>query len=216
MQFKIYNYQFTIPTCPLIALVLTAACAPAARADQLIHIPTADRVEAPTVEYLQRLDGEHEGYGTLLVPVGLAYELMVRYYNNEDGEHSAEGGALFQLLPDGVITPGVAVGLWDISNSSPWGRRAFFVITKGLRQGQFGIPKPIERVQLTFGTGTGRFSGIFAGTRIDLPARFSLVAEFDARRLNTGLWWSPVRPLTLKGELHNGNPYAGGEFRLRF
>src|SRR5262249_55507204 len=143
--------------------VLIAGLGPvsAVRADQLIQIPTADRVPAITVEYKHRLDGQNEGYGTLLIPAGQAYELMVRYYNNEDQEHTAEGGALFQLLPDGIVTPGVALGLWDITNSSPWGRRGFLVITKSLRQGQFGIPRPIQRLQFTFGTGTGRLSGIF-------------------------------------------------------
>src|SRR5437867_2725659 len=102
---------------PLLTLALClAAGAPlrAARADQLIQIPTADRVASPTAEYLQRVDGRDEGYGTLLVPAGLAYELMFRYYNNVDGRHRIEGGGEFQLLPDGIITPGVALGLWDV------------------------------------------------------------------------------------------------------
>jgi hypothetical protein len=204
---------------PLLTLILClAAGAPlsAARADQLIQIPTADRVSAPSFEYLQRVDGHSEGYGTILVPAGQAYELMFRYYNDLDGEHKIEGGGQFQLLPDGVITPGVSLGLWDITNSTPWGRRGFLVLTKALRAGQLGIPRPIDRVQLTLGTGSGRFSGILAAARIDLPGRVSLVTEYDARRPNFGLWWSPLKPLTLKGEIQNGNPFVGGEFRVHF
>src|SRR3712207_7305021 len=53
--------------------------------------------------------------------------------------------------------------------------RAFLVVSKSLEQGQLGIPRPIERVQLTLGTGTGRFSGILAAARVDLPAHFSLI-----------------------------------------
>jgi hypothetical protein len=207
-----------------IVLIMAVLCVAAgaglwpapARADQLIQIPTADRAAAPTLDYRHRLEGDDEGFGTLLVPVGLTYELMARYYNGEDGDHSVEGGLLFQILPDGVITPGIALGLWDVTNSTPWGRRGFFVLTKSLEPGQFGLPRPFERLQVTVGTGTGRFSGLLAGARLDLPGRVTLVAEYDARRFNAGFWWSPVRPLTLKGELHNGNPYAGGEFRLRF
>lgn len=187
-----------------------------AHADQLIRIPTADIVPGPKTEYLQRVDGKHEGYATLLVPAGLAYELAFRYYNNEDRSHNIEGGGMFQLLPDGVITPGVAVGMWDVSNSSPQGRRAFVVVTKSIRQGQFFVPKPLERLQLTLGSGTGRFSGVLAALRVDLPAHFTLISEYDARRFNAGIWFRPVRPLTLKAELQNGNPYLGGDFTLRF
>lgn len=185
-------------------------------ADQLIRIPTADLVPGPKAEYMRRVDGEKEGYATLLVPAGLAYEFAFRYYDNEDRSHNLEGGGQFQLLPDGVITPGVSVGIWDVTNSSRWGRRAFFVVTKSLRPGQFFVRKPIERLQITLGGGTGRLGGVFGGLRVDLPARFSLVAEYDSRRLNTGIWFTPVKPLTLKAELQNGNPYLGGSFTLDF
>jgi hypothetical protein len=71
-------------------------------------------------------------------------------------------------------------------------------------------------VQLTLGVGTGRFSGVVAGLRADLPYRVSLIAEYDARRFNAGIWFAPVKPLTLKAELQNGNPYLGAEVRARF
>lgn len=188
----------------------------AAHADELIHIPTADLVPALTTEYKHRLQGNSEGYGSLRFAAGQAYELDFRYYNNEDHENNVEGGGLFQLLPDGVVTPGIALGMWDVTNSSRWGRRAFIVMTKGLEPGQLFIREPIQRLKLSFGTGTGRFSGIFAGIKADLPARFSLVGEFDARRFNAGIWYTPVRQLTLKAELQNGNPYFGGQFRLAY
>lgn len=198
---------------PVLALLFAAA---PARADQLIQIPTAD-IAPFTAEYKHRLnDGDREGYGTILFPAGSVYELMFRYYNNEDGRHRIEGGGQLQLLPDGVITPGIAVGMWDVTNSSRWGRRAFFVVTKSLRPGELGIPRPLESVQLTLGAGTGRLGGPLAGVRVNLPGRVSLVGEYDSRRINAGLWWSPVRPLTLKGELQNGNPYVGGDLRFRF
>jgi hypothetical protein len=197
-------------------LLCSVLAATGARADQLIQIPTADRASGPELEYLHRVSGADEGYGTLFAPVGTAYELMARYYNNLDHSHNIEVGGMFQLLPDGVVTPGIALGLWDVTDSTPWGRRAFFVITKSLKQGQFLIPKPIQRVQFTFGAGTGRFGGVLAGARVDLPVHVSLVSEYDARRLNVGLWYTPARAVSLKAELQNGNPYVGGELRARF
>lgn len=192
------------------------ASAGAAQADELIQIPTADLVPAFTTEYKHRLHGNSEGYGSLRFPAGQAYELDFRYYNNEDHENNIEGGGLFQLLPDGVVTPGIALGVWDVTNSSRWGRRAFLIMTKGLEPGQLFIREPIQRLKLTLGTGTGRFSGIFAGVRADLPGRFSLVGEYDARRFNAGIWYTPVRQVTLKAELQNGNPYFGGQFRVAY
>lgn len=198
-----------------LSLAFLAGGAPAG-ADQLIRIPTADLAPGPRAEYMRRVDGEQEGYATLLVPVGLAYELAFRYYDNEDGNHRLEGGGMFQLLPDGVITPGIALGLWDVTNSSPWGRRGFLVITKGLRGGQFFVPEGVKRLQFTLGTGTGRLSGVFAAVRLDLPSRFSFIAEYDARRPNFGVWFTPIDQLTLKAELQNGNPYLGGNLTFRF
>ncbi len=195
---------------------LLASTATPAKADQLIQTPTADRSLGPRLEYKHRVDGTNEGYASAVVPVGLAYELLFRYYNNENGQYRIEGGGQLQLLPDGVITPGVAVGMWDITNSSPWGRRSFLVLTKSLRSGQIGIPEGIDRVQLNFGFGTGRFSGLFASARVDVLKRVSFVTEYDTRRLNVGLWVTPVDAVTLKAELQNGNPYLGGDVTLRF
>lgn len=200
----------------LLGAALVLGLAPGAGAEPLIRIPTADRVEAPTLEYRHRVDGRDEGYGTLSLPLGLAYELDFGYFADEDGSHNLEGGVMFQLLPDQVITPGIALGVWDVTNDSPWGRRGFLVVTKALRPGQFFVRSPLRRVQFTAGTGTGRFSGFIGAVRADLPLRLSLVAEFDARRLNAGVWFTPVRPLTLKAEWQNGNPYLGGSFLFSF
>jgi len=200
---------------PLTLLFAGALAGPAA-AEQFIRTPTADLVTAPKVEYLHRIEGTKEGYGTLSLPFGLAYELDFRWFNGEDRSHNLEGGVMFQLLPDGIITPGVALGVWDVTNSSPWGRRGFFVITKSLRPGQLFVRRPLQRLQFTVGTGSGRFSGLLGSLRGDLPGGFSLVAEFDARRLNLGVWFSPIPPVTLKAELQNGNAYVGGSLVARF
>jgi hypothetical protein len=204
------------PSSLLAPLLLLLALAAPAGADQLIQIPTADRASGPHVEYLHRLDGADEGYATALVPAGQAYELMFRYYNNFDGQHRVEGGGQFQLLPDGILTPAISLGIWDVTNSSPFGRRGFLVLSKSLTEGQYFVPRPIERLHLTLGVGTGRLGWLFAGGRVDLPAHFSLIGEYDARRLNLGLWYSPSRRVSLKLELQNNNPFFGGELRGRF
>jgi len=200
-------------TSPWTLLSLVLALASGAQADQLIQIPTADRVRGATLEYLYRADGEKEGYGSLLFPAGLGFEVHVRHYNGLDRAYRFEGGGQLQILPDGILTPGLSVGMWDVTNSSPWGRRAFVVITKALDQERWPLPPLLNRAQVTLGVGTGRFWGPLAGVRADFPGRVTLVAEYDSRRLNAGFWWAPLKPVTLKAELQNGNPFVGAEFR---
>jgi hypothetical protein len=206
----------------LAALLAGVAAAPAVRADQLIHIPTADRVPGLAAEYKHRTGGREGSYGTLMAPVGTSFELMFRYYAGRSPEGPEferdryEAGGMFQLLPDGIITPGIAVGLWDITNTSPWGRRAFLILTKSFEPLPLGVPRPFERLHASLGTGTGRFSGLLAGARAELPGRISLVGEFDARSLNGGIWYQPLTPLTFKAEIQRGRPFFGLDLRTTF
>jgi hypothetical protein len=199
-----------------MGLLLALNVAPSVRADQLIQIPTADIVPGATGEYLQRTEGDDAGYGTLLLPAGKQFEFMFRWYNDYSDQHRLEGGGQFQLLPDGVVTPGIAIGMWDVTNSSPKGRRAFLMLTKHLQPGDFSLPKFLPPFQLNLGVGTGKFSGPLAGIKINLPAHFDLVGEYDARRFNAGLWFTPVKPLTLKAELQNGEFFFGGSLHSQF
>jgi hypothetical protein len=199
-----------------IGLFLGLSAGTSAHADQLIQIPTADIVPGATGEYLHQTEGDDAGYGTVFLPAGKQYELMFRWYNDYAQQHRLEGGGQFQILPDGVVTPGLAVGMWDVTNSSPKGRRAFLMLTKHVDRGDFSLPKFLPPMQLNFGVGSGKFSGPLAGLRIKLPAHLDLVAEYDARRLNAGLWYSPIRHLTLKAELQNGEFFFGGTLRSRF
>ncbi len=199
-----------------VGLCLSLGAATSVRADQLIQIPTADIVQGATGEYLQRTEGDDAGYATVFLPAGKQYEVMFRWYNDYAREQAVEGGGQFQILPDGVVTPGIAIGMWDVTNSSPKGRRAFLMLTKRLEPGDFSLPKFFPPMQLNFGVGTGKFSGPLAGLKINLPAHLDLVAEYDARRFNTGLWYSPMKHLTLKAELQNGEFFFGGSLRSRF
>ncbi|MBI3910089.1 MAG: hypothetical protein HY320_04045 [Armatimonadetes bacterium] len=194
------------------ALTSLALMAARARADKLILIPTAD-LGGYSAEYLQRTRGADEGIATVTFPTGPLVEALIRYNRNLDRSHNVEAGGTFQLLPQGYGTPSLAVGIWDITNDGPPGRRAFLVITKNFTRDDF-VPAPLREIQTTLGIGTGRLGGPFLGVRASLPARLSLIGEWDSQRFNAGLWWTPIRGLTLKGELHNGNPFLGGRIQV--
>ena len=55
-----------------------------------------------------------------------------------------------------------------------------------------------------------------SGIKVNLPAHLDLIAEYDARRFNTGIWYSPMKHLTLKAELQNGEFFFGGSLRSKF
>lgn len=200
----------------LLAGAALLAPAGAARADQLIQIPLAERAPAPKIDYRHRIDGSNQGYGTVVLPAGSAYEVLARWNNGFRGDHGVEVGGMMQLLPDGIVTPGIAAGVWDVTNSGPMGRRFFLVLTKSLGPGQLGLPLGLGGAQATLGVGSGRFMGPLAGLKLNVAPFSSLVAEYDARQFNFGFWIYPLPLVQLRAELQGGDPYLGAEFRLGF
>ena len=198
-----------------LLILLLAATATPARADKLILIPTAELTPL-RAEWLWRVDGGNANVGTLQVPAGRTFEVLVRHYRDLGRDDDTEFGGQFQFIPEGLGLPAVSVGIWDVTNSSPYGRRAFIVLTKTLEGGELFLPAGFPRTQLHAGIGTSRFSPGFLGVEFFLPANLSLAAEYDGRRANFGARWRPVRFLSLKGELWNGEPFVGGQVSRPF
>jgi len=197
----------------VLALGLLAFAAPA-RADQLIQIPTAD-LSPWSAEATFRLDGVDERYYSLRGPVGVAGEFFLRYYANLDKSYDTAIGGQLQLLPQGFGTPSLSVGVWDAFNVGPYGRRFFLILSKNFTELD-SVPTFLHGTDIHFGFGTGRFGTVLLGVRRRLPGGFSLVAEFDSRRWNEGLWWQPVNFLRLRGEFQNGTPFVGGNLMVQF
>jgi len=93
-----------------------------ARADKLIWIPTAGISHLGQVEYMTEADGNR---GVLTGQVGVAkqFELLVRHYRNFSTSDKTEVGGQFTILPEGFATPGIAIGVWDVAEDGPRGRR---------------------------------------------------------------------------------------------
>jgi hypothetical protein len=187
-----------------VALIALFFSAPA-RADKLIWIPTAD-VRAAHGEFMA---GRDRGRDVVTAQVGLGqyFELLGRRVRTPRGSATEVGGQM-QILPEGFITPGLALGVWDVANETARGRRGFLVVSKELPGVSF-LPTVLRGVRVHGGLGTGDLSGIFLGANLRLPLGLALVAETHRGDFNAGLWWTPLRAVSVKAESWNGDFFFG-------
>lgn len=186
----------------LLGLLLAAP----ARADKLIWIPTAD-VPSARGEFMTS-SGREIDVVTAQVGLGQYFELLGRRYQLTDGSRTEVGGQM-QVLPEGFVTPGLAIGVWDLANQTDRGRRVFAVLSKRI-PGVEVLPV-IRGLRVHLGAGTGDLSGIFLGAHLRLPVGLALVAETHRGDFNAGLWWSPLRVVRLKAESWNGDVFFGAQ-----
>ena len=192
----------------LAALALSSGVA---RADKLIWIPTAGISRLGQVEYMAEADGKR---GVLTGQVGLAkqFELLVRHYRNFSTSDKTEVGGQFTILPEGFATPGIAIGVWDVANDGPRGRRVFGVISKSLPVVN-KLPVGFHDIKVHAGIGSNQLSGIFLGGEAGFPFGFGVYGEYDSRHVNAGLSWSPISLIRLKAESWGGKVFVGAQLR---
>lgn len=179
-----------------------------ARADRLIWIPTAttSRLQA---EYMTEIAG-NRGVLTGQIGLGKQFEVLVRHYRKFGGDDSTEVGGQFQVLPEGIATPAIALGVWDVANDGPRGRRVFGVISKSVPVIN-KLPVGIHDIRVHLGVGSNQLSGPFVGGQVGFPFGFRTYAEYDTRHFNAGISWSPLSPLRLKVESWGGDVFAGAQ-----
>jgi len=194
--------------CGILALALSPGVA---RADKLIWIPTAGISRLVQAEFMTYTNG-NQYVATGQIGLGKQFELLIRHYHGFEHDDSTEVGGQFTVLPEGFATPGVAVGVWDVADDGPRGRRIFAVVSKTVplvHQASLGLTD----LKLHAGIGSNRLSGIFLGGELGLPAKFAFYAEYDARDFNAGLSWTPISLLRLKVESWDGHVFAGAQLR---
>ena len=176
-----------------------------------INNPSADVLEQGqfAVGYYHLKDGGDGVFNMNLVTnveVGVA---GFRFDNSRDNNTMIN--AKWNLSPESVLTPGIAVGIEDIGNSTQ--RSAYAVVSKQL---PFGY-----RVHV--GVGDGRYNGGFASIEKTLnpisvlaknntfPAT-TLIAEYDGRNMNYGARMSIVNGLNLDAGWRDHQLYFGMSF----
>lgn len=198
-------------SCMLLVMSATVLAAPSINGSTgLINTPTADVLRAGQLSlgYYHLKDGGVGIFNTNIAPnleIGLA---GFRY----DGQQNRNVvNAKFGLVPETVLTPGVAVGVEDISNTEK--RSAYVAASKAL---PFGF-------RIHAGAGNGRFNGIFAGLEKTInpvsiitgnnafPAT-TLIAEYDGKNMNYGARMSIVPGLKLDAGWRKNDSYIGISF----
>jgi hypothetical protein len=190
----------------LFCIAVLALSAGAARADKLIWIPTAETSRLQ-LEYNIEDNGDRQ---LITGQVGLfnKFELLVRDYIDFAGDDEIEVGGQFQILPEGIVTPGVAVGVWDVADEGPRGRR-FFAVASYKVPVVDKLPLGMNNIKVHGGLGTNNLGPIFFGTQVGLPFALRFYLETDSEDFNVGLSWNPLRFLRLKAESWDGNAFFG-------
>lgn len=197
--------------CVTLMATATAAAAPSINGSTgLINTPSADvlREGQFSLGYYNTNEGAVGIFNTNIAPkleIGVA---GFRYDNESDKNYL---NAKFSLLPETVLSPGLAIGVEDVTDKTE--RSYFAVASKGLPLG----------FRIHAGVGNGRYDGLFAGIEKTInpvsiltgnstfPAT-TLIAEYDGRDMNYGARMSIIPGLKLDAGWRHDKTYVGVTF----
>ncbi|GMB01308.1 YjbH domain-containing protein [Pelosinus sp. IPA-1] len=176
----------------------------------LINNPSADVLREGQVSlgYYHLKDG---GVGIFNTNIAPNLELGVAGFRYDGQQNKNLVNAKFALVPETVLSPGLAVGVEDIGNNNK--RSSYAVASKALPLG----------FRIHAGVGNGRFDGVFAGIEKTInpvsiltgnnafPAT-TLIAEYDGKNMNYGARMSIVPGLKLDAGWRNHDGYVGISF----
>jgi hypothetical protein len=197
--------------CILMMMSATALAAPSVNGSTgLINTPTADvlREGQLSLGYYHLKDG---GVGIFNTNIAPNLEVGVAGFRYDGQQNKSVVNAKFGLVPETVLTPGLALGVEDIGNTDK--RSAYVAASKAL---PFGF-------RIHAGVGNGRFNGMFAGLEKTInplsiitgnnafPAT-TLIAEYDGKNMNYGARMSIVPGLKLDAGWRNHDSYIGISF----
>lgn len=133
------------------------------------------------------------------------WELSAVNHKPQKGEANEQVNLKYALKQEGVLTPGLAIGVEDLAGKQD--RTFYAVASKGLPLG----------IRLHVGVGNGRYDGAFAGIekRLIPLARggifpdMSVIAENDGHHMNYGLRLALSPGLKASAGWLDGKPFVG-------
>lgn len=198
-------------TCALLLTSAPVMAAPSVSGPTgLIDTPTADVLREGKISlgYYNLKDG---GTGTFNINLAPKVEVGVTAFRYDGQSNKNYVNAKFALVPETVMTPGLAIGVQDIADQDQ--RSVYAVASKAL---PFGF-------RIHAGTGNGQYNGVFAGIEKTInpisvitgsnafPAT-TLIAEYNGKVMNYGARLSIVPGLKLDAGVRNHNSYIGISF----
>lgn len=207
--------KIIVAVAAVVALAAgTASAAPSINGSTgLIDTPTADTLRTGGFS-LGYYDLKGAKTGSFIVGVAPRWEIGVAGFRPDaGGSTDSQVNAKLSLLPETVITPGLAVGVEDIAGQRE--RSSYVVATKGL---PFGF-------RLNAGVGNGRYDGVFAGLEKTInPVGFltggntfpatTLIAEYDGHTMNYGARVSIIPGLKLDAGWRDHDFYVGASYTM--
>ncbi|MBC8016545.1 MAG: YjbH domain-containing protein [Sporomusaceae bacterium] len=198
-------------TCALLVTSAPVMAAPSVNGPTgLIDTPTADVLRSGQISlgYYNLKDGGVGTFNTNLAP-NLEVGVAAFRYDGQDNKNYLN--AKFAVVPETVLTPGLSIGVQDITGKDK--RSVYAVASKAL---PFGF-------RIHAGTGNGQYNGVFAGIEKTInpisvitgsnafPAT-TLIAEYNGKVMNYGARLAIVPGLKLDAGVRNHNSYIGITF----
>ncbi|HWR44336.1 YjbH domain-containing protein [Sporomusa sp.] len=200
----------------LAAVALLLAAAPVYAAPSIngstgiINTPSADVLQEGqfSLGYYHLKEG---GVGSFNISLANKLEVGVagfRYDSDSNKENQTYFNAKYGLVPETVLTPGLAIGIEDAGNRDK--RTYYAAASKAL---PFGF-------RIHAGVGDGRYNGVFAAVEKTInpvgiitgsnafPAT-TLIAEWDGDRMNYGARMSIVPGLKIDAGWRHSETYFG-------
>lgn len=198
-------------SCTLLVTAVPAVAAPSVNGSTgLINTPSAD-VLRPGQISLGYYHLKNGGVGSFNTNVAPNLEVGVAGFRYDGQDNKNYLNAKFAVLPETVLTPGLAIGAEDIGNHNE--RSLYAVASKALPLG----------FRLHVGVGNGRFNGGFASiekvinplsiiTGNNVFPTTTLMAEYDGKNMNYGARLAIIPGLKLDAGIRNHDGYIGISF----
>lgn len=117
-------------------------------------------------------------------------------------------GAELSVIPETTLTPGIGIGVWDVTGETPDGRGYYLAISKMLPL-TGSLPSPIRDVKVHAGFGIDGIDGFFAGAEATIPLGIRLSAEYFKEDVNFSVGWGIIPGLQVKAYILDGETYYG-------
>lgn len=197
--------------CATFIVTAPVAAAPTVNGSTgLINTPSSDvlREGQFSLGYYNLHEGKAGSFGIGIAP---KLELSVAAFDYDRRSNETYLNAKFGVLPESVMTPGLAIGIEDMADETD--RSFYAVASKGLPLG----------FRIHAGVGNGRYDGFFAGiekvlnpvsvvTGNSVFPTTSLIAEYDGHDMNFGARLTLVSGLKVDAGWRHDKTYVGATF----